>query len=206
MEASTLNYIETGLQLAIAIAAFIALRQISITKQLAKTNAKRESIRLTADQCHIYGEKHIPLLRDLDVAIKEHNFRFLTESKIEIDGTTIKVKPFHRYPEHNAAVEKVAPYMAAAYNALNSFALYFVSGVADERYAYTTLGTSYCNSVRTLLPFIVGWSSKTKEDNILRLFTLWNSRKENEENQRELEKLKIKLAQNGAVEIRPIGT
>src|SRR5690242_154478 len=44
----------------IAIAAVVALGQIRLTKQIAKSNARRESVRFAADLCKYFAEMVVP--------------------------------------------------------------------------------------------------------------------------------------------------
>jgi hypothetical protein len=53
-----LLYFVSGI--AIAVAAFWGLKQLQISKQIARTNATREAIKLAADQCRHYAETSVP--------------------------------------------------------------------------------------------------------------------------------------------------
>jgi len=61
-----LLYFASGI--AIAVFAFLGLRQIKLgleqlktTKEIAKTNAKRESVKFASDQCRYMAEQCVPL-------------------------------------------------------------------------------------------------------------------------------------------------
>lgn len=191
---------------ALVVVAAIGLRQISVSRDIAKTSAKRDAYRLTAEQCKYYSESVIPLLNQLDVAIRDHDVQIFTKSNVEIEGDKIKIAPFTTYEGHAEGMAKIVKEFTAAYNALNAFSLFFISRLADERLAYSSLATTYCSSVRKLLPVIVPWAVDCEEDNILKLFLLWHNRKESSAAKKEMARLQSEIASKRTIKVPPIGT
>jgi len=190
----------------IALLAFKGLHQIIVSKEIAKTNAKRDAFKLTAEQCKYYGENIIPLVNELDKSIATHNAQLFTKSKYIIENNNIKVIPNSDYPEFDETIQNLVVELSNVYNALNSFSLFFVSGVADENLAYMTLGKTYCNTVERLLPFLVNASTYSGEDNILSLFLIWHHRKNKEKAIKEKQALEKQIKETSDIRIKPIGT
>jgi hypothetical protein len=188
---------------ALVVVAAIGLRQISVSREVARTSAKRDAYRLTAEQCKHYCESVIPLLNQLDVAIREQDLQIFEKSTVEVEGDKIKILPFTTYEGHAEGMAKIAKEFTAAYNALNAF---FISRLADERLAYSSLATTYCTSVRKLLPVIVPWAVDCEEDNILKLFLLWHNRKESAAAKKEMARLQSEIASKRTIRVPPIGT
>src|SRR5580700_3378773 len=61
--------------IAIAVAAFWGLKQLTISKQIARENAKREAYKLAADECRYYAKEIVPLKAALRDSITSKNLR-----------------------------------------------------------------------------------------------------------------------------------
>ena len=141
---------------ALAVIAFLALEQIKIAKsqineqrEISRIHAKRDSLRATADQISVYGKEIIPLSNILNDKIRSSGTEFFEKSEMTIDNEEISVKPYF----HDGEAEKVksfVPEYGDYTNALDAFAAFFLSGVADESYAYKGLASTYCNSVKDI--------------------------------------------------------
>jgi hypothetical protein len=190
----------------LTIIAAIGLRQLTLSKNIARTNAKRKSFRLAAEQIAYYFENIIPLVNALDAAIENHNVVFFAKSSVEIDGNTMRLKSTAT-PDDLRGLLKIVPEVTSAYNALEAFSIYFTSGVADERVAFSAVGTTYCNTVRQLLPDIVDWWHDQQYCiHILQLFLLWNARFEKQKLAAEKRRIEAKLGSATDKFVKPIGT
>ena len=75
----------------LAIAAFIGLRRLTLTKKNAKINARREAYAIAASQVQRYLETIIPLQNKLYVKIQELDIRLFLDSKVDISKEGIKL-------------------------------------------------------------------------------------------------------------------
>lgn len=162
----------------LAYFAYRALDQISLSERLAKENAKRDSIKLTAEECRYYSEKIIPLANEFDDLIKKHNLEIFIKSKVHVENNEIKVSSPAAHHTMDKAPDEFFENITALINSLSSFSTFFVSGVADERLAYKTTGTTYCRTVTKLAPMLVNLANKTHENNILQLYIIWKNRQD----------------------------
>src|SRR5690554_5656423 len=122
-----------------------AKKQVTETKESRIISSKREAYKIAADKCEYFMLTIIPLINNLDKSIKDNGVTFFDNSKVEITNGGIKVKPQFKDQQE---IEKVfdLPNLEL-FNPLESFALFFTSGVAEEKVGYLTLGQTYCNSV-----------------------------------------------------------
>jgi hypothetical protein len=201
-----LEWLFFGSGIALTIVAVIGLRQLTIAKNTARTNAKREAFRLAADQCAYYMEHIIPLNNALDEAVRRHNIVFFDESSVEVDGNRVKLKSTATRADVLAVI-RIAVELTALYNALGAFSVYFTSGLADEKVAFSAVGTTFCNGVRNFLPDIVTWTGEQKYNrNIIKLFLLWQGRFDAQKLAAERRKIDEKLDAVKDKFITPIGT
>jgi hypothetical protein len=149
----------------------------------------------------------IPLIDALNAAIVSKKVAFFQESKVEMVPAGFSVQ----WPQSQAAVRTltlIGPDFTAVANRMEAFAVFFVSGVADEMVAFSAVGRTYCQSTRKLLPALLllarlpGGSYR----NVLRLFRLWDARLQVDQLQRAQQELESKLGTIQTTAIPPLGT
>jgi hypothetical protein len=190
----------------LVVVAIIGLKQLTISKETRKINAKRDSLKLAAEQTVVFGEKIIPEIDTLNNLINENKLDFFTKSIVKTEGDNISVNAYTQ----NYSVEKmtkIVPNSGIVLNSLEAFSIYFVSGVAAESVTFETCGSSFVLTVNKLMPFIVSMNDKTNGyKNTLKLFRTWNSRLESEKLIVEKGKIEAKLEKTKTISIKPIGT
>ncbi len=120
----------------IAVAAVFALGQIRLTKQIAKANGRRESVKFAAELCKYYAETVVPLwlkanedyhrqgLKCLGIVEQQGQPPFVIQNG-EIVSHRFNVKQLmDDAPKFNSSVTYL--------NSLEAFAIPFAAGVADE--------------------------------------------------------------------------
>lgn len=196
----------------LVVAAIYGLKQIRITreqinetKESRKISSKREAYKIAAEQCKYYSETIIPLLNKLDKVIDEKKLEYFTKSEITINAEKIVVRP---YLEDNALDKVFTECLEELHTAINfieGFSVYFVSGVAADIVGYKTLGRTYTNSVKTLLPIILPFG-KDSFSNIKALFIMWQARLEKEKLLKEKTEVEEKIKKQKTITIDAIGT
>ncbi|WP_319482473.1 hypothetical protein [uncultured Draconibacterium sp.] len=195
----------------IAFLAFKALGQIKEAKrQVAETresriiSSKREAYKIAADKCDYFASKIIPIINNLDKAFKENEFTFFENSIVEMTKDGYSVKPYFKDKDE---IDRVfALPCLELFNRLESFSLFFTSGVAEDNIGYLTIGHTYCNTVRKYLPMIIILSDNKHFANILILYKTWNSRIEKEKLEKEKKRIDDELVKNKDFKIKSIGT
>lgn len=203
----------------LALCAFYALKQISLAKntvditmqQLSqsekslKTASLRDAYKISADQVHIYATDIVPRLNEIDKYIKEQELTVFTKSvvSVESDGIRVSTKGVEGAVDQ---LIKIAPVCTDAVNRLETFSLYFISKVASEELAFSSIGATYVSSVGKLLPFIVITSGGENFNNILKLYSSWSMRLEKQKLEKDRRALEKKLKGMKSDVVAPIGT
>lgn len=194
----------------IACVAFKALEQINeAKKQVEEARAsriigtKREGYKIAADKCDYFMTVIIPLINNLDTQVKSNKITFFEKSQVEITADKIKISPCFQNDEERKKVFNL-PNLDLL-NPLESFSLFFTSGVADENVGYLTIGKTYCTTVKKYLPLIAGLSNEKYFLNILKLFKIWNNRIEKENLEKEKQVIENKLDKNENYSVKLIG-
>lgn len=196
----------------IAVFAFLGLRQIKEARNQVDEakkgrilHSKREAFKIASEKCEYYMEKIIPLFDELDKNIQENKIDFFERTKVTIINNEIKTFPEFKNKEEMSKV--ISLKVGDILNPLESFSLFFINGVADEKIGYLTIGHTYCYSVKRYLPIILPLSSNKKYyKNIIQLFLIWYSRIEKERLENEKNKIEDELSKNQDAHINPIGT
>jgi len=189
----------------LALFAFLALKQITVAKQNARTASQREAYRIAAEQVQSYANDIVPLLNDLDRLIDEKKISGFSEAKIEVEKNGIKVKNKWGEGDIDKLIE-IAPTLVTTLNRLEVFALFFTSRIAAEQVAYSSIGATYVRSVNKLLPAFIGLATEKSYANILKLFLLWHQRRETERLVQEKAEIQKRLRAIADKKIEPIGT
>ena len=174
----------------LAIIAWYGLKQIKVHKENARLVAKRESYRIAAEQCRIFGDYLLPKINKNHKQIQDNKFSLFTKSKIEIkDGEFIAHKIVLKDPDKYTDIEnEMIDEALNIANCMESMAIFFIEGIASEEVAFNSIGKSYCSEVERLLPIIMVFKPDMFYIKLTKLFKIWYNR---------LEVLKLKTDKNG---------
>ena len=182
----------------VAYFAFKVLGQINESRKQEKgtklsqmINSKRESYKMAAVQCAYFTTTIVPLIDNLDKAVKANGISYFEKSEVHFVSNIIKVKPFYKDNEEKNKVFSLPN--LELFNALESFSMYFASGVAAEKIGYLTIGTTYCNAVGKYAPLLATLSDGKHFNNTLYLYKIWNARHQKEQQEKEKRKTDKKV-------------
>lgn len=153
------------------------MRQIDVLKKTSATQAKRDALRLTSEQCTLYFEKVVPLQNEFNRNLKAKDVKYFEGWTVEVKNGSIEVS--RNSPVNKDRFIEVAPYLLFL-NHIEAFAVFFTSRVADERVAYDTVGKTFIDSCEKLMPWILLVREDGYYKNIVSLFALWKIRMDNE--------------------------
>jgi hypothetical protein len=194
-----LYFVTSPFILAVAI---IGLKQLTISKENAKINAKRDSFKLAAEQSKYYFEYIIPKLNDIDESMNKVKLASLGEADVSMSGKELILKYKLNPNIHIDLMSQIVETL----NVIEGVAIFFTSGVAEEKVAFSTIGKTFTNSMEKFLAFICDVQKDGYYHNILELYILWNDRfnKQNALNSKiEAEK---KLSEQCIIKMSTIGT
>jgi len=215
MSSTCLSNLRTLLELisfisapALVIIAIIALKQISIAKSDVQVRSRREAASFAATQCQRYATEIIPLLDEWDVARKKKQIpEYLGEITDFCRDDLLRMPEWAT--EWFSKNDGETNLCVNILNSLESFAIYFTKGVADEEIAFSSVGLTYCDSVRDLYPLIAVIRSKAEPkhfEHIVVLYKLWSDRLEKYNLKDQLDEVQSKLLSIEEQSIKPIGT
>lgn len=196
----------------IACIAYRALAQISeAKKQVAETkegrilSAKRDSYKIAADKCEYFMSTITPLIDSLNDALEEDSVKPLDDTMVSFEDDYVKVKSdFDKEIFSRIIFDYKGLHL---FNLLESFSLFFTSGVAEDEIGFLTIGHSFCSPVKEYLPVIALLSSDGGHfQNVLNLYKIWNDRIEKDTLEQEKKKIENKLNQKKDIKINSIGT
>lgn len=170
---------------ALAFFAWRALEQIKVMKTQtlqqrdhAKSEAKRDELKITLEQIHNYKENILQLENQLEEKTKEIGFEFLEDIKIEIEENTIRIMPPQDGipKEEFSKVLDVVVEFTQTFNAIEAFSVFFISGIADDKFAFPYISKSYCNFVKRYLPILALINDGYAYNATIGLFYIWESK------------------------------
>jgi len=171
--------------IAIAIFAFLGLRQITIgieqlkiTKEIAKTNAKRESVKFASDQCRYLAEECLRLRTEFGTEYSKSGFKFLQQGQPpfviqngEITSHSFDLKALREeLPHCNSAVLYL--------NSLEAFAIPFAAGLADEDIGFSEAARPFCQGAAEMMPVTFHLRQKNlgRYESSVKLYEMWSRR------------------------------
>jgi hypothetical protein len=198
----------------IAVAALLALRQIALakrqletTKDLFKLQSRRASIELSIDACKRYAENVIQDFIKIIKHCETNDILFFENATFRRNGDSIQISTVHAKKEDAAKLAEIGDLLTSFCNGLEAFAIYFLSGVADEEIAYRTNALSYTEMCETAYKvFAITGKTGKNIDAINTLYFRWAKRLENDDLVEQKLKINQQLSTFAQKPIRPIGT
>lgn len=193
--------------------AYFALDQIKIAKEqlieqkkALKISSKRDSLKLTADQVSLYCNTIIPLQNIFEEKKTREHRELLNSFKIDFEDNAIKVTPPKQDVDFTTFIQ-ISKELVAVANAMESFSTYFVSGVADEKIAYLSLGSTFCDTMNKMAPILIPLSNGGRRfSSVLDLYSIWGSRLNSENLLKQKTEIENKLKTHSDFSIKVVGT
>lgn len=179
------------------IVAIIGLSQIKISKQAANMTAKRDSIRSANEQVKFYTSEIIPYLNDLYDYEMKNKITIFKESEFSIDNNNIEaiIKP--RGADGSRQFNLIIDDTLKVLNCLETLSSVITSGLANEEVVFKAIGSSYCYSVKKMMPFIVVLGRDDAFQNIIELYINWSNKAEKQSLEKQREIIDKSLRQKG---------
>lgn len=193
----------------ILISIVIGIFQLSIAKTTLNINSQREAANLAVKQIDIYMTQIIPLQNNLYKVEKEKSV-----DKIKMEIGDFKAEFLINKIGGVEYMELLKKRMAlstevlSVLNIMEAFSVYFVKGVADEEIAFSSIGTTFINSVENLYFDISSCNYEKSENfqNLIKLYELWNKKKELNNLQKDRNIIMEQIRKLNPATIKPIGT
>lgn len=185
----------------------IGLTQIIIAKRDISIRTKREAVTVAALQCQQYNEKIVPLLNEFYIYRKKSNLEEFKGADMGFDLKDIMgANPnwCKTVFEKLKGDDDFAVRLVSIMNALESFSIFFTERVADEEVAFSSVGLTFCDTVKKMSPFFA--IVRDHYANVIRLYKIWSSRIEKKKLASQVGDLYERMTSICDDNIRPLGT
>jgi hypothetical protein len=164
----------------IAVAVVLGLKQISLAKKIATSDAKRESLKFAAERCQYFADTCVTLQDKVSVEHRRLALTFLTKRlKFSIVNGEIVVEDFAQAARLALQVEfqKMPIDIVKCLNSLEAFAIPFASNVADDEVGFQETAATFCETADRLIGFVVLLrATGVRYESTMRLYDRWKSR------------------------------
>ena len=143
----------------------VASDALTTAKDDLQIRIRRESVILAAEQVEKFGKEIIPSAAKVVDRVRAEGIQ-INEWKLENTlFDTASIKDFEAANKWLRSFKKPedVPALIQILNGLESFAIYFVGGAADERVAYPSVSPVFCSLVRQLAPLLVSLRQKKSQ-------------------------------------------
>jgi hypothetical protein len=191
---------------AVAIFAYKALSQIKVTRAIAQTQAKRESFRISSEQCVFWADTVVPQMEKVERLNKQGKLKDLMKVQVTEEQKSFHIDAKDGPNWHKEYLANQMP-IVGLMNNLESFSIFLTNGIADEKVAFRPIAPSFCETTKRLLPIILLQNSNLKIfSNTLILYMIWRDRLKMEKLKEQEEKMKEEIKKTEIRDIKPIGT
>lgn len=168
----------------IAVFAWKALGQITASKEIARTQAKREALRIAAEKTVQFAEEIIPLTSEYNKLKKEGKYPFLTSTQVTESWPHVECKT-DNFPGMMQEVFSNNGLVVKILNRMEGFAMFFTCGVADADVAYRPVSSVFCQCAKNFLPYIIICNERERQYTYtLKLYSVWSMRTEKEKSEK----------------------
>lgn len=193
----------------LVVIGIVGLFQLVIAKNDLAIRCRREAATLSASQICQYLSKIIPFNNLLDSKLKSYGYpEYAGEvGKFTRDAIS-RILSKDELGKISDVGIKAAQEFIDAFNAMEAFAVFFTKGVADEEIAFSSVGLTFCASIKKWYPFICMVRSEGNlnyYDNIVKLYQIWDSRKKRLVLGNQVENIRKQLSDLKFNKINPIG-
>lgn len=187
----------------------LARRSLNLAQLDIQTRLQREARLHAAEQCRHFANVTIPLFGEVEKTLAGTTAALRAWPLVDYKFSPTSIADAHGANEWISNTQGHGELAIHMLNELESVAMYFVSGIADERLAFPSLSRMYCAGVERLAPLLISLRNATagsgRFENVVALYELWNERVKLHKVLQERAELDRRTSQISAREIVPFG-
>ncbi len=184
----------------------IGIYQLRQQRNLSKTQAQREAYRIAGERCDYYGREVIPLDILLTKEMEASNCELLKKCKVDVSDEGISIKPEGITKDDAEKMNLHAEKLSKCINSVEGFAVFFVTGVADDNVGFLTCGRAFVGFFEKYLPvYAMSNSLEHHAKATQTLYSRWKGRIRQLELVAQQEEIKKKLNPKKAKPAKPFG-
>ena len=185
----------------------LAKKQIETTKNIFKTQSKRAAVEAAVVECRHFANTIIPDRIALDKYCKENEITLFEDIKFSLtdDGFSINTKDLKE--EDLEKIASAHDIINRLINSMESYALFFLSGVADEKIAFHSNAKAFIEMAEHIFKlFPICNVEEDDAEPIKTLYFMWQEKYENKKLKIKKDEIEKKLSSYSAPNLKPIGT
>ncbi len=197
-------YYISGIVLAAGL--FIAIRQLQQQRELSKIRNRRDAFKIAAERCDYFGKEMIPLVNTLLKDFEANHVALLKKCKVKRTdkGLQIHTEKYNKADEDN--LNKYSERIIYIHNALDGYALFFVTGIADDNVGFLTCGKAFVDIFEELFPLYVLLDALGDNTSSTQaLYSRWREKITHSELLSQKESVESKLAKIESKDFTPYG-
>jgi hypothetical protein len=176
----------------IAGAAIKGLDSLKMSREIAKTNAKREALKFATERCQYFADKVVLAHEVLSKAYQQAKCTFIAMSPLcSVKNGEIITNAGFNSAVYNAESLRLVGEIPRYLNTLEAFAIPFVALVADDDLGYQETGIPFCTLVKEALVMLFhtrGTIYSAPYQSTIQLYERWDARRIAEERIQKLKK------------------
>jgi len=185
----------------------LAKRQIETTKDIFRTQSKRSAIETAVVECRRFAETIIQDKLALDKFCKEKSITYFEKAKFTKTENGFSVDPKDIDKDDLKKLQEAADLINRIMNGLEAYALFFLSGVADENIAFHTNAKAYIEITEDIFKIFPVIKIEDEDAEPMKtLYFMWSQRYEAKRLSIEQEEIKKKLSSYKISSVKAIGT
>lgn len=185
----------------------LAKKDIHSNIKIFKTQCHRAAVEAAVVECRRYADDIVQFSLELDAYCKEYELSYFEDVEFERteQGFRLHTKKIKR--DDVEKLSEAEPLINRYLNGMEAFALFFLSGVADEKIAFHTNGKTFVLMAEEAFKlFPIFNVSQEDAKPIKALYFMWRDKLDAQRMLKEKEEIESKLKEYDQKEIRPIGT
>ena len=185
----------------------LAKEQLTTTKEMFRTQSKRAAMEAAVTECRRFSETIIQDSLAIDKYCKENSITYFEDAKfVKTDGGfTVDAKDVKK--DDIEKLSNAEDLLNRFVNGLEAFALFFLSGVADENIAFHANAKSYIQLAETAFKLFPMFNVEEDDaEPIKDLYFMWHKKYEAKKLKIKQKEIASKLATYSEKNIKAIGT
>ncbi|MBU4642806.1 DUF4760 domain-containing protein [Bacillus toyonensis] len=186
----------------------IGLRQLSILKQDVDLKNKRAAVEKSIEYMNWFASDLLPQAKeyrqgwaDLQPKVKKYKYNVRKDFSLTEEEMKDKQVHMHLSIDLKCGGQEII-------NQLEYVGAAFISGIADEELAFTSLASIYCETIEELyllISFCRTNGSENLYSNTIKLYEMWKDRLKKSELENKIEKMNQEMSEIKEQKVKPMG-
>ena len=185
----------------------LAKNQLVLSESIFRTQSKRQSVEAAVLECRRFSETIVLDCLALDQYCKKHDISYFDDVVFARTERGFTVDPSKAKKEDIVKIGEAGELLNKLINGMEAYALFFLSGVADEKIAYHCNAKTYVETAEHLFKlFPICNVDDEDAEPVKVLYMRWRKKREEADLKVQRAALDKKLSEYSVKQIKAIGT